>query len=353
MKKLINKLISGSLTSKSNIPKELGKMIVYTSNELYDREKTKEIKPTYRNYYKILAGLCASVILTTGIVFAKDIDRYIKTLFNLSEHGIGEQQIESAISDNYIQYDSSKYIKSNDISYKLEYTLLNDINMIFSIDFITDFNIDEFTDLAISGLQIKDENGNQIFIDSEDEKIWTKNIATCMFYNKIERTKEGFKTSVTLVAPKFPNINCIYIKFDKITLYTLINGKTVTKEIEGNYNLNLNIDNKYNNRSIINYRFNLIQNDIDLNLERVILTNTGLGITFDSTDYGSVGYKFELFDNMKNKIYSSTNAINSIGNSDKYFTWLDTNEDIKNLDSFILNVSNSEGKVSSFIILKK
>ena len=115
MKKLINKLISGSLTSKSNIPKELGKMIVYTSNELYDREKTKEIKPTYRNYYKILAGLCASVILTTGIVFAKDIDRYIKTLFNLSEHGIGEQQIESAISDNYIQYDSSKYIKSNDI----------------------------------------------------------------------------------------------------------------------------------------------------------------------------------------------------------------------------------------------
>ena len=77
-----------------------------------------------------------SVILTTGIVFAKDIDRYIKTLFNLSEHGIGEQQIESAISDNYIQYDSSKYIKSNDISYKLEYTLLNDINMIFSIDFI-------------------------------------------------------------------------------------------------------------------------------------------------------------------------------------------------------------------------
>ena len=117
--------------------------------------------------------------------------------------------------------------------------------------------------------------------------------------------------------------------------------------------MNLNIDNKFNNRSIINYRFNLIQNDIDLNLERVILTNTGLGITFDSTDYGSVGYKFELFDNMKNKIYSSTNAINSIGNSDKYFTWLDTNEDIKNLDSFILNVSNSEGKVSSFIILKK
>ena len=42
MKKLINKLISGSLTSKSNIPKELGKMIVYTSNEYMIGKKQKK-----------------------------------------------------------------------------------------------------------------------------------------------------------------------------------------------------------------------------------------------------------------------------------------------------------------------
>ena len=266
---------------------------------------------------------------------------------------MGEQQIESAISENYIQYDSSKYTKSNCIAYKLEYTLLNDINMIFSIDFITDFNIDEFNDLAISGLQIKDENGNQIFIDSEDEQIWTKNIATSMVYNKIEKNKSGFKTSVTLVSPSFPIINTIYISFDKITLYTIINGELTTKEIEGNYELELNLDSKFNARDITKYSSNTQSNNADINLEKIILTNTGLGITFNSLDYGCYGYQFQLLDSNNNELYSAKNNISSIGNSNRYFTWLDTNNDIKNVDSFILKVTNLEGQISSFIINKK
>ena len=352
MRNYMDRFISKSIDS-NNIPKELGNIIISTANDLYNKDKEQVNKKIHTKYYKIVAGLCASIILTTGIVFAKDITNYIKTLFNLSEHGMGEQQIESAISENYIQYDSSKYTKSNGIAYKLEYTLLNDINMIFSIDFITDFNIDEFNDLAISGLQIKDENGNQIFIDSEDEQIWTKNIATSMVYNKIEKNKSGFKTSVTLVSPSFPIINTIYISFDKITLYTIINGELTTKEIEGNYELELNLDSKFNARDITKYSFNTQSNNADINLEEIILTNTGLGITFNSLDYGCYGYQFQLLDSNNNELYSAKNNISSIGNSNRYFTWLDTNNDIKNVDSFILKVTNLEGQISSFIINKK
>lgn len=352
MRNYMDRFISKSIDS-NNIPKELVNIIISTTNDLYNKDKEQVNKKIHTKYYKIVAGLCASIILTTGIVFAKDITNYIKTLFNLSEHGMGEQQIESAISENYIQYDSSKYTKSNGIAYKLEYTLLNDINMIFSIDFITDFNIDEFNDLAISGLQIKDENGNQIFIDSEDEQIWTKNIATSMVYNKIEKNKSGFKTSVTLVSPSFPIINTIYISFDKITLYTIINGELTTKEIEGNYELELNLDSKFNARDITKYSSNTQSNNADINLEKIILTNTGLGITFNSLDYGCYGYQFQLLDSNNNELYSAKNNISSIGNSNRYFTWLDTNNDIKNVDSFILKVTNLEGQISSFIINKK
>ena len=352
MRNYMDKFISKSIDS-NNIPKELGNIIISTANDLYNKDKEKLNKKLHTKYYKIVAGLCASIILTTGIVFAKDITNYIKTLFNLSEYGMGEQQIESAISENYIQYDSSKYTKSNGIAYKLEYTLLNDINMIFSIDFITDFNIDEFNDLAISGLQIKDENGNQIFIDSEDQQIWTKNIATSMVYNKIEKNKSGFKTSVTLVSPSFPNINTVYISFDKITLYTVVNGELTTKEIEGNYELELNLDSKFNTRDITKYSFNTQSNNADINLEEIILTNTGLGITFNSLDYGCYGYQFQLLDSNNNELYSVKNDISSIGNFNRYFTWLDTNNDIKNINSFILKVTNLEGQISSFIINKK
>lgn len=352
MKNSINKIISESINSNNNMPKEIGNRIISTTNNIYERNDEKKEKNYYNKYYKMLAGLCASIILTTGIVFAKDINNYIKTIFNLGEHGVGEKQIESAISENYIQYNPDEYIKLNDVAYKLEYSLLNDINMIFSIDFITDFKIDEFNDLSISGLKIKDENGNQIFIDSEDEKIWTKNIATSMRYNKIEKIHDNeIKTSVILVSPNFPIMNKIFISFDKITLYTVINGELTTKEIEGNYNLDLEIDSKFNNRKISEYTFNLLTNDANLNLEKIILTNTGLGITFNSSDYSCIGAEFEILDN-NNKLYSNKNDINCIGNSNKYFAWIDINDDTKNLNNFILKITNLDGQVSSFMLNK-
>lgn len=351
MKKYIDKVISESLDTKNKVPKELGNIIISTTNILYDKEKSE--KKSYHKYYKIVAGLCASIILTTSIVFAKDITNYIKTVFNLSEHGMGEQQIQSAICDHYIQYNSSEYITSNDIAYQLEYTLLNDINLIFSIDFIIDFNIDEFNDLAISGLQIKDEKGNQIYIDSEDEKIWTKNIATSMVYNKIEKSKNAFKTSVTLVSPSFPDIKTIYISFDKIVLYTIINGEAITKEIEGNYDLQLNLDSKFSTREVSDYSFEEQSNGANLNLENIRLTNTGLGITFSCLDYDYRDYQFQLLDSNKEEIYVMKNNISIIKNTNHYFAWLDVSENIKNLNDYKLKITDSNGKVSSYDIQKK
>ena len=353
MKNYMDKIILESIQSKNKVPKDLGNLIISATDNLYENKQDKKAKKTYNKYFKMVAGLCASIILTTGIVFAKDINDYIKTLFNLNAHGMGEQQIQSAILENYIQYDPSEYIKSNDIAYKLDYTLLNDINLIFSIDFITDFNIDEFDDLTISGLKIKDENDNQIYIDSEDEKIYTQNTACSIRYNKIQKSSNEISISITLIAPSFPNIENLYISFDKIILNTVINGKTNIKEIEGNYNLKLNLDSKFNNRDITTYSSNIQLNDANIDLENIVLTNTGLGITFSSLDYGCYGYQFKLLDSNNSELYSIKNDISSIKNSEEHFAWIDINDEVKELDVFILKIINLDGQVSSFIISKK
>lgn len=352
MKNSINKIISKTINS-NNIPKEMGNLIIETTNNLYEKNEKYSEKIYYNKYYKIVVGLCASIILTTGIVFSKDINNYIKKIFNLDENGIGAKQIESAISENYLQFNKKDYIKSKDISYKLEYSLLNDINMIFSINFITDFKIDEFDNISISGLKIKDKNGNQIYIDSEDEKIWTKNLATSMRFNKIEKINDNeIKASVVLVSPSFPDIEEVFINFDKITLYTIINGEVTTKEVEGNYNLNLKVEDKFNNRKVFNYSFSNLTEDDNLSLEKVILTNTGLGITFNCTNFDCMGYDFEILDNNYNKLYSNKNDINCIGNSTRYFTWIDIGDEVKDLSSFILKVINLDGRITTFILNK-
>ena len=336
MKNYMDKIISDSLGSKNDIPKELGSNIISTVNNLYDNDQEKVEKKSYNKYYKLIAGLCASVFITTSIVFAKD---YLKSLFNLEEHGYGEQQIQEAINNNYIQYSNDEYIEENGVKYKLEHSLLNDINLIFSIDFVTNFNIDEF------------ENNNQIHIDSEDQNIWQNNIAQSMRFTKIQKSNNEISVAFTLVSNQFPKINTLYISFDSITLYTIDKGIPNTKKISGNYNLQLDIDKKFNDRNTINYSFKTISDDLNINLEKVILTNTGLGITFNNSNYECFGYKFQLLDNNNNELYSMQNDINFIGNSKKFFVWMDVNNDIKEQNSFKLKCTNLDGTVSEFILL--
>lgn len=344
MKDNIDEIILKNIVST---PKNIGGMIISTTDKLYNEEKEKT---KYSKIYKAVVGLCASILITTGVVFAKDINNYIRNIFNLGEHGYGDVQIEEAIHNNYLQYNSGEYIEENGVKYKLEHSLLNDINLIFSIDFITDFNIDEFENLSVSGLKIEDEKGNQIHVDSESQEIWTKNIAQTMRFTKIKKSNNEISVAFTLVSNQFPKINTLYISFDKITMYTVNKGVVNSKEIKGNYNLKLDIDNKFNDRNTVNYSFKTISNNSNIDLEKVILTNTGLGVTFNSNKLETIGYNFELFDTNFNKLYSNKNDIYTIGNSDKYFVWLDINDDIKGLDNFILKVIDLDGNVSQIML---
>ncbi len=353
IKKDIDKIIKNSLKNNIDVPKELGKTIITTTNEIYKSETRKKSVNRYK-CLKTVAAMCAIFILTTTIVFGKNINRYVRSVFNLEEHDIGEKQINSAISDNYIQYNGDEFIDYGDIKYKLEYSLINDINLIFSINVKTEFNIDEFNDFAISGLKITDESGKQIYIDSEDEKIWTSNIAISEMHNKIQKSKNEISGSVILISPQFPQLNKIYISFDKITLYTITDGIVNKKEIDGNYNLELKIDEKFNNRNVTNYTCETISNKCNIDIEKAILTNTGLGITIKNpAGYETYGYTFEILNDNNEVIYSKTNNINVIGKTDKFFVWLDIDENVKQSNKFKLKINNLNDEESIFGLTKE
>lgn len=350
MKDYMDKIIINSLDKKNKGTKELGNVIIETVNNLDTKSKETNKKQAYKIYYKAAAGICASVILTTGIVFAKDINNYVGSLFKLGNHGIGEQQIQTAISENYIQYNASDYIKEKDVSYKLEHSLLNDINLIFSIDFITNFNIDEFNDISISGLQIRDENNNQIYMESEDEKIWKNNIAQSIMPNKIQKSNHEIKASYTLVAPNFPKINTLYISFDKITLYTVSKGVLSTKDIKGNYNLKLDLDSKFNERNTKKYSIAKQTEKNNINVEEVKLTNTGLGITYSTSVENSFGYEFKIFDINHNEIYSNKNNVSQNVKDNKFFIWLDVDSKIRDSEKLLLEITDLNYEKSTFIL---
>ena len=50
---------------------------------------------------------------------------------------------------------------------------MDDINFDLVFNFITADNVDNYEQIAVSGLKITDENNNQIYIDSEDYNVWS------------------------------------------------------------------------------------------------------------------------------------------------------------------------------------
>lgn len=337
MKDYIDKMISKNLNEKDNVPKSISHRIIKTVyNDCFKEEKRKEKK--CNTIYKFATGLCACLVVTTGVVFAKEI---ATSIFGLSKFSYGEQKLQSAIENNYIQSnESEQYISSKEgILYKFNNVLLNDINLIISLDFIFKDDIENYQGLSISGLAIKDENNNQIFIYSEDQNIYFNNIATSMSHHTTEKEKRNIKESLVFISPQFGKFKKLYLSFDSIILYNVINGNTEIKEIEGNYNIEIPISSTFDERNSTYYNIQEISKIPPyIEIREIKLTNTGLGILFDTKEFEGIGYKIKIYDKNDNEVYSKINEVSNYKSHDTYFIWVDVDKNFEENDYYKLEL---------------
>ena len=87
-----------------------------------------------KNYKYMKYGMVACICLTflTGIVFANEIESYIKKIFNNST-----KSIDVAVENGYIQEEDSDYIYDKDIGIKVDNLILDDLNLDISFNFET------------------------------------------------------------------------------------------------------------------------------------------------------------------------------------------------------------------------
>ena len=56
---------------------------------------------------KLVIAACACLVLTTGFVFAKDIEVYVRSLFTNTN-----KAIEDAVENGYVQKEDNEYVES-------------------------------------------------------------------------------------------------------------------------------------------------------------------------------------------------------------------------------------------------
>lgn len=205
------------------------------------------------------------VILSGLTVLATFVIKQIKAHFTTSLNAI-----DSAVENDYVQTFDEDFVYSNGIGIKVDAMVLDDKNM--NISFVYDV-LDKEKYGEIKGISIKNyviKFEDNILTDSKNEKNDTIEIYK-QYHEKSEKVDNYFRNSylfstinsLSEINKIFLEITCIHVKLEN-EKYIIING---------NWNLEYNIEEKLNERFQDSY---LLQNNKYVKHYNVILQDTSI-----------------------------------------------------------------------------
>lgn len=217
----------------------------------YKIENTLNHLKTKKNLnFKVLklciSTLCCSIVILTSVVWAKDIERYVKKIFNSST-----EAIDSSVEAGYVQELKDDFTYDNGLGIKVDNILLDDVNLIFSLSYKVEEN--NIEDISINYFSLYTENGERIYQRDETNQAYV-GIAKSMEPGNLEKISEkNFKNTVILNLwenrNEFSELNI------KITNLKIIYSDGNTKSLDGNWKFNIKISDIFKQNNEINYVF--------------------------------------------------------------------------------------------------
>ncbi len=236
--------------------RDIESIVVPQSTQKMAQRVIKRIK--FQNKMRKLSRVAAIFItigvMTTGVVFAKDIVNFITSLFTNSTPAI-----DTAVENGYVQNIDMDYVYYNDIGVKAEALIVDDFNL--DISFIYECKDNDIKEIKLEEYLILTENNELIYDSSHviDDKL---NIC-----NRITRNGENvkiddvtYRESILFNLNKTENaISAINIDIKKLKVKKEDN---TSYYINGNWNFYIELDNTMTNRENILYDF-ISDNNID------------------------------------------------------------------------------------------
>ena len=307
----IEKEISRVISGKIYEPKEYK---IAIEKALYANDK--KMKNTY--VYKMIAAICCSLILLSGIVYAGY--SIIQNVFN------NRKGVDTAISNNYIMDGLESYQESNGIAVKINNMLIDDYNLDISFNVKFDEKIDtkNINMIQFEKMIIIDEENRILFYTSEKgvltDFLKSNNLDINMndFGEDNINSSYGYKiennqnNQVDLIY-NLSSFDNEYPKSKQIIIYAenmIINNH---ENIKGTWQIKQTIDPKFYSREKIEYKY---EDNDEKNIVNVNATTYATGTNI------SIEIEMEEISNNKKDLESILNDIETeinneiIGSSD-------------------------------------
>ncbi len=143
------------------------------------------------------------------------------------------QQPKFSYQDNI----DMSYIEKDNISYKGDYISLNDDRLEFVLNFSFSEDVANFEGISLSEFFIENENGDLIYedIDVSDKSSISNSIES----SNIEVNKNIVKQLYRFKLKEKINSKKITLFFKKVILYNVNKGNPITKELSGDWRIEL------------------------------------------------------------------------------------------------------------------
>lgn len=220
---------------------------------------------------KFISLISAFIAITAGVVFAKDISKWINNIFKPETTSNGIIQMAE---EGYIQNTNMDFIEDNGISIKIDSILMDDYNLDIVFEVKTKENIKPIYNIEISDLIISDENNNIIYcsydrVDLYEDFCKKHNIE---FSNKnmhnnytnegyqtevIERTDNSVKFLYKLYSTGYPKSKKLIFDFKNINIISNVENITnnrVSQNLKGKWRIEVDLPETFYNRKNLIYR---------------------------------------------------------------------------------------------------
>ncbi len=218
------------------------------------------------NIKRIAVIIICAITITSGVVFADDIIKYISSIFTSST-----ESIDIATQNGYVQNVNMDFVYDKDIGIKVGNVIMDesklDISYLYKInDDVDKFELYEYT--------IKD-NENYFWYSFNYGNYTYENppIITGMHNstNPVRLENNIIRESILYSSNEFPKCEKLFIEVNKIRL----NSQEI---VEGNWKIELNIADKFNEREKIIYELSYNEHIIQ---SEIYLTETTLKVSLE------------------------------------------------------------------------
>lgn len=255
-----------------------------------------------------VASVCALVLISSSIIVVanEDIKNLLSNIFNYDH--IGEKGVQTAVDYGYIQNTNMDYIECNNTKFKIDYVSMDDSSIAINFNFLLDENADGYEGLSFFDMKIYDDKNNLIY--TEEEKYPNDGIALSIGISKpIFIHENNIIQSFLIKSDRFPKTKTLRFTFSKISLYNVNNGNPIVKDISGNFDISIQLEEKFYNRKTIEYKVtNLNENgNMDLKISRAFLTDTSFNIIIENNSFST--FDIEIKNQTGDIIYSNPNIV--------------------------------------------